>query len=488
MPITDVKHVFVLMLENRSFDHLLGGLGIPGADGVPPGGSTNRDAAGNAYASANGAPPRMPVDPPHEYDDVRLQLLGGTADPPYNYTHPIDLSGFVRSYAAKAGPNPLGAVMSYFTEGYVSNLAQLARQYVVCDRWFSSLPGPTVPNRLFMMAGSSNGNPKSIDLRVGQAELGDPIPFRNGTIFTAIKGKTTLGFRIYRGDSFPLALVVDGTDLDDTVPFDAADFAADCSGADLPEFVLIEPDYDIIHGYSGGNSQHPVANITDGDNLIRDVYNGISSSSCWANSLLLITYDEHGGFFDHVPPPGGAAPPGDVPPLFDFDFTQLGVRVPAVVVSPLLAGPAVDHTLYDHTSILATLRAIFPQVGSFTGRDQAAADLSALFPAAAPAAAAPFTLAQPAAALVQGAAASFSRAVAASAPPDDGDPVEGAENAAMRVAARIHAKLAKVPRAAIGARLATVRTKGEARAYLREVDALVKAHDAQRAARPKARA
>jgi len=99
--------------------------------------------------------------------------------------------------------------------------------------------------------------------------------------------------------------------------------------------------------------------VTSGERLIKFVYESIRASSCWTKSALIITYDEHGGFYDHFVPPGGVAAPGDVAPKYGFDFTQLGVRVPAIVVSPWIPKNLIDHTTYDHTTVLATLREWF---------------------------------------------------------------------------------------------------------------------------------
>ncbi|HEY3755869.1 MAG TPA: alkaline phosphatase family protein [Opitutaceae bacterium] len=486
MAVTDIKHVFVLMLENRSYDHLLGalslsGVGIDGAptvaDGIAAGAFTNSDASGNSYANSYGGDPTagLPADPPHEYDDVVRQLLGDNQDPPYNYSvSPINLSGFVRSYAAEAGAAPLGAVLQSLPDGAVPNLATLGRQYCVCDRWFSSLPGPTVPNRFFLTAATSGGNPKSPSgFRLGSADLFDSFKFINGNIFKRIKERTSLSHRIYRGDSLPFSSLLESVDYDqDTVAFTAAGFAADCNRPNLPNFVLIEPNYDIFDGFRNGNSMHPLGNVQRGDQLIKEVYDGISQSACWGQSLFIITFDEHGGFFDHVIPPKATAP-GDVPDVYDFHFTQLGVRVPAVVVSPLLAqSNLIDHTVYDHTSMLATLAEVFPELGalgSFTMRDRLANSLSHLF-------AGPAAAARPPVALVE-----HARPAAALAPPPavDHGPLGHAEVAGLRIAAALHYRLLKGKRHDISARLNAIANKGEARAYVQQVEAHLKLRPGQ---------
>ncbi|HUJ42552.1 MAG TPA: alkaline phosphatase family protein [Opitutaceae bacterium] len=489
MPLSDIKHVFVLMLENRSYDHILGSIAISGADptgapatadGVPPGGATNLDSAGVAYAASPTAPFVMPADPPHEYDDVRRQLLGANG-PTDNYdTTAITNSGFVLSYETVAGNNPRGAIMSSFAPGALPYLSQLAQQFCTCDRWFSSLPGPTVPNRFFLLAGSSNGSPKSpSEFSMIRGELGAQFTFKNGTIFKRIKEQTQRRFVIYRGDDFPLSGLVDGVARSDTKLFDRAGFARDCSAAGLPDFIFIEPSYGVFSSYRTGNSMHPVGDVRAGDQLIKDVYEGIRGSACWTQSVLVLIYDEHGGFFDHVVPLGGVPAPGDVPPLYHFDFTQLGLRVPAVVISPLIPARTIDHTCYDHTSVLATLRALFPEIGWFTERDRLANDLSHLFTLS-PATArtdAPLTLAAPAGS----APMAVAPAAMAAAVDDDAEPPGHAEAAFVQVAAHWHARIGKAKPAALRKRVAAVHTKGNARDYLREVSALLRQKEARKA-------
>lgn len=146
-------------------------------------------------------------------------------------------------------------------------------------------------------------------------------------------------------------------------------FADDLAEAEFDAtYVFIEPDYGNIlpstsEDFTCGNSQHPLDDITRGEKLIKDTYEAIRNSPHWNRSLLIITYDEHGGFYDHVPPVG-ATPPGDdwTDPRQNkqgFDFSLLGVRVPTVIVSPLIPRGTSDHTQYDHTSVLKTLDSLF---------------------------------------------------------------------------------------------------------------------------------
>src|SRR5579872_6972534 len=159
------EHVFVLMLENRSFDHMLGFSGLTGGDAETGGaaaidgltGGESNAFGGVTYPVVLGADYVMPADPGHDFSFVLDQLCGPAARyaPPYP---PVDGSGFVDSYSRVSGPATAGVVMRCFdTPRQLPVLHALAREYAVCDRWFSSMPGPTAPNRMFVHAGSSGG-------------------------------------------------------------------------------------------------------------------------------------------------------------------------------------------------------------------------------------------------------------------------------------------------------------------------------------------
>src|SRR5579872_127751 len=187
-----IEHIFVLMLENRSFDHMLGFSGITGADAVT-GAKTAIDGLagtesnvfnGRTYAVARGADYRQPTDPGHEFPDVLRQLCGPAAVYKPGGSYPaIDNSGFVASYVASGGKNP-GDVMRCYSPDQLPVLNALAREFVVCDNWHAPLPGPTWPNRMFVHAASSGGldhSPSTVEIAEWEGING--IEFRNGTIF-----------------------------------------------------------------------------------------------------------------------------------------------------------------------------------------------------------------------------------------------------------------------------------------------------------------
>jgi phospholipase C len=407
-----LTNLFVLMLENRSFDHMLGFSGITGFDaetGTQTAvrglmGTESNSYRGQVYAVSRGADETMPVDPGHEFLDVLEELSGTNAAYSPGQAYPaIDNSGFVSDYALSHtkdegdAPGDYGEILSCFAPEQLPILNALAREFAVCDNWHASMPGPTWPNRLFSVAASSDGldhSPTTAEILTW--ETVDGIEFKNGTIFDALKRKSPNGFRIYSGDDFPLVASLKGITLVDIHKYDR--FAADVANADYCWLLTwIEPNYgDTASGtFKGGNSQHPMDGVTPGEALIKATYEAIRNSPHWNSSLLIITWDEHGGFFDHAAPPA-AIPPGDTAPLskynqYGFTFDQYGVRLPAIIVSPHIRKNVIDHRLYDHSSIPATVEEAF-DVPALTARDKAANSATALLNLADPRTDTPATL------------------------------------------------------------------------------------------------
>jgi phospholipase C len=351
-----IKHLVVLMLENRSFDHMLGFL--PGVNGLDPAWTNPLTAEGpqvQVSADARTVHDLIP-DPGHEWINVNVQIFensDGTGAP--------TMKGFVEDYALVShdkgqAPN----IMKCFTPKTLPVLSTLAQQYAVCDRWFASVPGPTIPNRLFTHAAHSQGS-------LTQDAVAAPFIIR--TIFEDMDvPPNPANYRIYtHGSSILMVNRYLQQNKQDHF-FDFADFETDAVKGYLPEYTFIEPafDDDVNNGIYA-NSQHPDFAVDEGEALISTVYSCLCDSPDWNDTLLLITYDEHGGIVDHVAPPTVAPLPAnaglpDVPASTSpqFDFRRLGVRVPAVFVSPRIPpNIVINDRDYDHCSIVATVRKLF---------------------------------------------------------------------------------------------------------------------------------
>jgi phospholipase C len=397
-----VDHIFVLMLENRSFDHMLGFSGLTGADSVTGAPTRANDLTGLGYTNPDPNDPMHPAeaqvpaafaiprkvgDPGHEFRNVLTQLAGPKAKYPTNGGYPKpDNLGFVEDYTADGSSAPR-SIMNCYAPRQLPVLNQLAGEFAVCDAWFCSVPGPTFPNRFFAHAASSGGLDDSPSgLEIGWNTLFDGFRFNNGTIFDLLD-EACIDWEVVEGDEFPATFALAGMTFNATVRdrfTDFPDFVARLgAGGSAPAYVFIEPHYgNILPGtsedYTCGTSQHPLDDVTSGERLIKETYEAIRNSKLWDSSVLIITWDDHGGFCDHVLP-GAAVPPGDGVSEAEnvhhgFRFDQLGPRVPAIVVSPLIPRNTIDHTPYDHASIPATVERNFG-LPSLTDRDQAAKDV-----------------------------------------------------------------------------------------------------------------
>ena len=310
-----IKHVFVLMLENRSYDHLLGFSQIEGVDavtGLPTQadgltGAESNTWQGQVYAPVPGAEYVMPVDPPHEFGDILAAMAGpGAAYAPGGSYPPINNTGYVAAYGPVGGATP-GDVMKCYTPDQLPVLNTLAREFALCDHWFASMPGPTWPNRMFVHAASAGGLDHSPTVpEILRWELLNGFSFPNGNLFELLE---TYGVtrRLYAGDDFPMMAALKGIGLGDVRKYDL--FAGDLQTPEYPyNYIFIEPSYDLFHEYRSGNSQHPLGDVRRGEALIKQTYEAIRNSPHWEDSMLIVTWDEHGGFYDHATPPAAIAP------------------------------------------------------------------------------------------------------------------------------------------------------------------------------------
>jgi phospholipase C len=362
-----IDHIVVLMMENRSFDHMLGYLSlegvVPEVDGLKAE-YGNKDADGTFHACTpigTRLINEKVLDPGHGEKDVARQLKGRNA-------------GFVTTYARslernkKKVPYPAGlvfdptVVLGYQRASDVPVYDYIARNWAVCDRWFSSLPGPTWENRLFAVTGGVG--PKATPSIFGHV----PKAFKNAPIYDRpafVRWLDEADWRWYSHDPGLLRLMDSryrpggskGAGEDDNFAyfnrrtlFERRTFLDDAHNGKLPHVSWIDPNFVDFRAFGppGSNDDHPPSRVMLGQELVLNVITALmrAPKKVWEKTLLLITYDEHGGFFDHVVP-------GDFPVAGDPNASY-GVRVPALAVSPWI-DHGVSHAVFDHTSIIKTI-------------------------------------------------------------------------------------------------------------------------------------
>jgi phospholipase C len=375
----NINHIVVLMLENRSFDCLLGKLykksgNFEGLNGDEQNPDVN-GATAPVWNSPGTDEPTMRIpdpDPGELWTDINTQLFGASGAPKPGQTP--SMNGFVKNYLEQKRLNPSASydpksVMHYFTPNQVPVLSALAKQFAVCDHWFASAPCQTWPNRWFAHAATADGH-----------ENNDPPHFPDvPTIFNRLNEAGIENWKIYFHDFAQTHTLLQLFLLGDHF-HSYQQFRADCQSNNLPSYSFIEPQYFADLGHPE-NDQHPPSVVTLGEQLIGDVYNCLRASKAWRKTLLIITYDEHGGCYDHVPP-GAAASPEQPLPGQTFGFNRYGVRVPAVIVSSYVEPGTVfgkaSPVSFDHTSIIATVRNRFGISRSLTARDAKAPDLDSV--------------------------------------------------------------------------------------------------------------
>jgi phospholipase C len=373
----NIKHIVVLMKENRSFDHLLGYLSLPveqegmgrvDVDGLH-GGESN-SYKGQSYPVFKLEQSRFVPGPPNGYESTHLAINGGAMD------------GFVRSHAELNNDAVAGQVMGYYTGSTVWAYDALARDFAIGHRWFASHPGPTFPNRYYALSGRPNLDAQGF----WEFENSSPIrPVFTPTIFDALNGATDrlsgepVTWRYFENAYCTLRFFEQYTfDHKNIVGFDDPDngFLACAASGRLPSVSFIDPHF--VDYPPGSNCDEPPSDIADGQEFVDKVVQAVVSSPQWNQTLLLIVYDEHGGFFDHVPPRVAPEVSDEMP------ICTVGLRIPALVVSPWVTpgsvfGSAADARVFDHTSILKTIARRFLANPPYMGARYAAAnDLSSV--------------------------------------------------------------------------------------------------------------
>lgn len=362
-----IKRIVVVMMENRSFDNLLGYLSLP------PSSRTDVQGLGRAadwqerYASVYQGhryrpflltDPYQPIeaDPPHERDPIALQM-----GQPANGVFPMN--GFVANYANASGatpptPDSKPPVMGYYSAEQAPVTHFFADNFAICDRWFSALPAGTQPNRLMAMSGYTR-------IDVNQAPLPDQHLIYDWLTERGIR------WRVYH-EELPfyslmprwIPAIVAGKHFR---PFERLFGDTENEPPDeFPQVVFVEPAYTDAPHIGLSSDDHAPSAIKGGQEFLLEVYRGITNDlELWSGTVMIVTYDEHGGFFDHVSPPHiHTEPPQDAE--FDRPFETLGVRVPAFVISPFVKSGSIYHGVLDHTSILKLIGTVFDEKGSYS--------------------------------------------------------------------------------------------------------------------------
>jgi phospholipase C len=358
------------MMENRSFDHMLGSLKAvnPKIDGYVDGDPyINPDTNNNPVKPLPNAKfqSQLQPDPDHHFPAVDLQIFGGeTGD-----ARKPNMQGFVKSYFHQQGDvKHSQMIMYYFPKEKLPVLTTLALEFAVFNRWFASIPGPTICNRAFAHYGTS----------FGRVDLNPIYPFETiKSVYTRlIKANPKRTAKVYYYDTTSSTMEVANLLQNQPELFGTyGQFLDACKKGELPDYSFIEPNYSDHETDSGeeiANDQHPDHNVQQGEVFIASIYQAIKNNpKLWESTALLITYDEHGGIFDHVPPPacvkdqfkadGNATGTG-----VEFLFDRLGVRVPTILVSPWIPSGTVDNRVFDHASIPATVTKFF--LGDYPGQ------------------------------------------------------------------------------------------------------------------------
>ena len=358
-----LKHIVVLMMENRSFDHMLGS--VPGIGGID-------DAEAYSNADTTGAlvqpqalaefQSQLQPDPDHHFPAVDLQIFGG--DP----NRRANMQGFVKSYYnQQQNVAHSHEILYYFKQSDLPVLTTLATEFAVFNRWFASIPGPTICNRAFAHYGTSFG-------RVDMNLLYINEPFKS--IYDRLVGVPPHTSKLYYYDTASSTMEITNLLQHQPEVFGTFDqFQKDCETGNLPDYSFVEPNYsdhDSDTGEEVANDQHPDHNVQAGEAFIALVYNAIKGNAAlWASTALLIVYDEHGGIFDHVIPPlctpdQFTATANDTGTGQPFAFDRLGVRVPAILVSPWIPKGTIVSRVFDHASIPATVTKFF--LGDYSPR------------------------------------------------------------------------------------------------------------------------
>ena len=347
--------IIVVMMENRSFDHLLGYLSLPEyggraeVDGLQQGMKNTLLGVDYPVYHLPSAYTKLPADPPHERPDITIQILNtATPNGAIATKPPYPMDGFVHSYSVKnhVDANNPPIPMGYHVGGELPAADFFANQYCICDRWFASIPTGTQPNRLMAMSGYALN------------DINQSLMIPNQKLVYDWLTEKKIRWRVYH-QGIPFFMLMEGWHLKvltDSHFRDFDDFQNDIateSDDSYPQVIFIEPRYADAPHIEAPTDDHPPTPIINGQHFLLKVYSDlVGNPDRWSRTVMIVTYDENGGFFDHVsPPPIVTNPPAggqnQYPP-----FLSAGPRVPGFIVSPLVSAKSVYNGQLDHTSIL----------------------------------------------------------------------------------------------------------------------------------------
>jgi phospholipase C len=358
-----IDHIVVLMQENRSYDHYFGRLRR--GDGTPRGATNPNPLGGDRIRPFHQKRYCETADLDHGWNGTHREWNGGAMD------------GFTAENVDPSDPNG-SRTMGFYTRGDLRYYYKLYKTFAMSDRHFCSVLGPTYPNRYYLLAGSSFGHVNNAFPDFGAGE------WTQRTIFNLLdEAQPPVSWKIYYSDLPFGAIFGYVRDRLATNSAPIAQFAADAAAGNLPQVAFVDP------SFLGDteNDEHPPSNVQLGQALAAGVIDAVMTSPLWSRTALFLTYDEHGGFWDHVPPPAACTPDAIAPMIapsdYQAEFDRFGTRVPFVMVSPYARKRHVSHTPTDHTAILRFIETRF-DLPALTRRDANADPLLDLFDFAAP--------------------------------------------------------------------------------------------------------
>jgi phospholipase C len=361
--IAKINHIVVMMQENRSYDSYFARLhyeGQPASEVEPLGGNPNPTGGARIHPFLKTALCET-SDLNHSWNGTHQEWNGGL------------MNGFTAANVDTTSPHPDPSgsrTMGYYSSGALPFYYGIANQFAIADRYFASTLTQTFPNRFYLYTGTSFGH------------IRNDIPSHTGFTQPSVFGELTaahVSWRLYVS-TFSVAQLLSDVINNPSHVKPISQYYTDAANGALPQVSFVESNP--FGKVNVESDEHPNANVQVGEKLVHDVMQALVQSPNWPGSAMFLTYDEHGGFYDHVAPPAAVKPDNIAPMLQAGDvagaFDRYGIRVPAMVISPYAKEHFVSHTVYDHTSILHFIETRFG-LATLTHRDAAADPMLGMF-------------------------------------------------------------------------------------------------------------